>query len=84
MHNTKTYLVKVLIDGEEEELKNFGESEMEVLDNMVDIPSVEEVLEITDLSTGRKWEGGGSLATLRAIKAAVNEELTKDSNKEVH
>lgn len=84
MHNTKTYLVKVLIDGEEEELKNFGESEMEVLDNMVDIPSVEEVLLITDLSTGRTWEGGGSLATLRAIKAAVNEELTKDSNKEVH
>ena len=84
MHNTKTYLVKVLIDGEEEELKNFGESEMEVLDNMVDIPAVQEVLQITDLSTGRTWEGGGSLATLRAIKAAVNEHLTKDSNKEVH
>ena len=84
MHNTKTYLVKVLIDGKEEELKNFGESAMEVLDNMVDIPSVQEVLQITDLSTGRTWEGGGSLATLRAIKAAVNEHLTKDSNKEVH
>ena len=84
MHNTKTYLVKVLIDGEEEELKNFGESEMEVLDNMVDIPAVQEVLQITDLSTGRTWEGGGSLATLRAIKAAVNEHLTNNSNKEVH
>ena len=49
MHNTRSYLVKVLIDDEEEELKNFGESEMEVLDNMVDIPAVQEVLEITDL-----------------------------------
>ena len=27
MLNIKTYLVKVIIDGQEEELKNFGESE---------------------------------------------------------
>jgi len=84
MHNTKTYLVKVLINGEEEELKNFGESEMEVLDNMVDIASVEEVLEIKDIATGRTWLGGGSLATLRAIKAEVNKYLTNDNDKEVH
>ena len=48
MLNIKTYLVKVIIDGQEEELKNFGESELEVLDNMVDMIAVEEVLEIVE------------------------------------
>jgi hypothetical protein len=83
MHNTRSYLVKVLIDDEEEELKNFGESEMEVLDNMVDIPSVQEVLEITDLETGRTWRGGGSLEKLRAIKAEINAMFTSNDT-EVH
>ena len=83
MHNTRSYLVKVLIDDEEEELKNFGESEMEVLDNMVDIPTVQEVLEITDLETGRTWQGGGSLEKLRAIKAEINAMFTSNDT-EVH
>ena len=67
-----TYIIKVKIDGNEEELKNFGESELEVLDNMVDISIVDEVTEIRELNTGRVWQGSGSLKGLRKIKSKLN------------
>ena len=67
-----TYIIKVKIDGNEEELKNFGESELEVLDNMVDISIVDEVTEIRELNTGRVWQGSGSLKGLRIIKSKLN------------
>tara|TARA_B100001939_G_C16771116_1_gene542683 strand:+ start:225 stop:485 length:261 start_codon:yes stop_codon:yes gene_type:complete len=67
-----TYIIKVKIDGNEEELKNFGESELEVLDNMVDISIVDEVTEIRELNTGRVWQGSGSLKGLRMIKSKLN------------
>jgi len=83
MQNIRHYLVKVVIDGEEDELKSFGESEMEILDNMVEIPAVDEVLEIKDLETGKKWIGGGSLEKLREIKSEINK-FFSTSKKEVH
>jgi len=83
MQNIRHYLVKVVIDGEEDELKSFGESEMEILDNMVEIPAVDEVLEIEDLETGKKWIGGGSLGKLREIKSEINK-FFSTSKKEVH
>ena len=67
-----TYIIKVKIDGNEEELKNFGESELEVLDNMVDISIVDEVTEIRELNTGRVWQGSGSLKGLRMIKSQLD------------
>ena len=67
-----TYIIKVKIDGNEEELKNFGESALEVLDNMVDISIVDEVTEIRELNTGRVWQGSGSLKGLRIIKSKLN------------
>ena len=78
--NIKTYLVKVIIDGQEEELKNFGESELEVLDNMVDMIAVEEVLEIVEEETGRRFEGSGSLENLRKLKKHVTEYLDLENN----
>jgi len=83
MQNIRHYLVKVVIDGKEDELKSFGESEMEILDNMVEIPTVDEVLEIEDLETGKKWIGGGSLEKLREIKSEINK-FFSTSKKEVH
>ena len=83
MQNIRHYLVKVVIDGKEDELKSFGESEMEILDNMVEIPTVDEVLEIEDLETGKKWMGGGSLEKLREIKSEINK-FFSTSKKEVH
>jgi len=83
MQNIRHYLVKVVIDGKEDELKSFGESEMEILDNMVEIPAVDEVLEIEDLETGKKWIGGGSLEKLREIKSEINK-FFSTSKKEVH
>ena len=83
MQNIRHYLVKVVIDGKEDELKSFGESEMEILDNMVEIPAVDEVLEIKDLETGKKWIGGGSLEKLREIKSEINK-FFSTSKKEVH
>jgi len=83
MQNIRHYLVKVVIDGKEDELKSFGESEMEILDNMVEIPAVDEVLEIEDLETGKKWMGGGSLEKLREIKSEINK-FFSTSKKEVH
>lgn len=69
----KNYLLKVLIDGEVEILKNFGSSEIEVLDNMVSLPVVDEVIEILEVDTGKKWNGGGSLLPLRKIKNKIVE-----------
>ena len=68
----KNYLVKVIINGKPEELKNFGTSEIEVVDNMVDIPIVEEIVEILELETGKEWTGNGSLENLRKIKLQIN------------
>ena len=68
----KNYLVKVIINGKSEQLKNFGTSEIEVVDNMVDIPIVEEIVEILELETGKEWTGNGSLENLRKIKFQIN------------
>ena len=38
---------------------------------MVDIPIVQEVLEIEEKDTGKKWSGGGSLKPLREIKSKI-------------
>ena len=70
-NRTKNYLLKVIIDGEVQEFKNFGKDVIEVLDNMVDIPIVQEVLEIEEKDTGKKWSGGGSLKPLRDIKSKI-------------
>tara|TARA_R100001015_G_C4630010_1_gene191324 strand:+ start:2055 stop:2321 length:267 start_codon:yes stop_codon:yes gene_type:complete len=80
MQKIKTYLVKVIIDGQEEELKNFGQSELEVLDNMVDMLAVEEVVEIVEEKTGRKFEGSGSLEDLRKLKKYVSQYLELEDN----
>ena len=80
MPKIKSYLVKVILDGQEEELKNFGESELEVLDNMVDMIAVEEVLEIVEEETGRRFEGSGSLENLRKLKKHVTEYLDLENN----
>ena len=84
MLNIKTYLVKVIIDGREEELKNFGESELEVLDNMVDMIAVEEVLEIVEEETGRKFEGSGSLENLRKLKKHILDYINSNDKESLH
>lgn len=84
MQNIKTYLVKVIIDGQEEELKNFGESELEVLDNMVDMIAVEEVLEIVEEETGRKFEGSGSLENLRKLKKHILDYINSNDKESLH
>ena len=39
---------------------------------MVDIPIVEEIVEILELETGKEWTGNGSLENLRKIKLQIN------------
>tara|TARA_R100000149_G_C5849815_1_gene118943 strand:+ start:618 stop:872 length:255 start_codon:yes stop_codon:yes gene_type:complete len=84
MPKIKSYLVKVILDGQEEELKNFGESELEVLDNMVDMIAVEEVLEIVEEETGRKFEGSGSLENLRKLKKHILDYINSNDKESLH
>lgn len=84
MPKIKSYLVKVIIDGQEEELKNFGEDELEVLDNMVDMIAVEEVLEIVEEETGRKFEGSGSLENLRKLKKHILDYINSNDKESLH
>ena len=69
-NRTKNYLLKVIIDGEVQEFKNFGKDVIEVLDNMVDIPIVQEVLEIEEKDTGKNGQEG-SLKPLKEIKSKI-------------
>ena len=71
MLNIKTYLVKVIIDGQEEELKNFGEDELEVL-------------EIVEEETGRKFEGSGSLENLRKLKKHILDYINSNDKESLH
>ena len=84
MPKIKSYLVKVILDGQEEELKNFGESELEVLDNMVDMVAVEEVLEIVEEETGKKFEGSGSLENLRKLKKHILDYINSNDKESLH
>ena len=71
MPKIKSYLVKVIIDGQEEELKNFGESELEVL-------------EIVEEETGRKFEGSGSLENLRKLKKHILDYINSNDKESLH
>ena len=84
MPKIKSYLVKVILDGQEEELKNFGEDELEILDNMVDMIAVEEVLEIVEEETGRKFEGSGSLENLRKLKKHILDYINSNDKESLH
>ena len=68
-NRTKNYLLKVIIDGEVQEFKNFGKDVIEVLDNMV-IFIVQEVLEIEEKIL-EKMVRRRLTKTLREIKSKI-------------
>ena len=47
---------------------------------MVDMIAVEEVLEIVEEETGKRFEGSGSLENLRKLKKHVTEYLDLENN----
>lgn len=69
----KNFIAKVIVNGEFQEIKIFGKNQEDVLDDMVDTKNIDQVLEITEECSGKRWIGGGSLKPLRDIKKRILE-----------
>lgn len=67
------FIATVLMAGESKptELKNFGESPEEVIDNIVQIEGVTYLFHIERISDGEIWDFDAELAPLREIRELI-------------
>ncbi len=67
------YLVDVLIDGDRETLKSFGNSIYAIIDSMITLESVEDVFFVTRTSDNQTWDVENiDLVRLRAMRNDIN------------
>lgn len=67
------YLVDVLIDGDRETLKSFGNSIYAIIDSMITLESVEDVFFVTRTSDNQTWDVENiDLVRLRAMRNDID------------
>lgn len=69
------YIIDVTIDGKEEQLKTYSESELEALDSMIGFSCVEGITLITRTEDKETWEfNNEDLPKLRELRSFIDNE----------
>lgn len=69
------YLVTVIIDGEEEEIKSYANSIQHVVDSMVSIESVVSILKVTRTKDNKMWRfKENRLSDLKELRNSITDE----------
>ena len=74
------YLVDVLIDGDRETLKSFGNSIYAIIDSMITLESVEDVFFVTRTKDSQTWDVENiDLVRLRAMRNDIDPNALAES-----